>query len=348
MKRLRWGKRLAALGALLVLFAAGFSASAALPGYDRQGRLALVGEPEDAHPQVGYYVDGKLQSWDSLTWVDGGRSGKAMLLDGSGGYLVVGYDQLKLPKMTFSAWVNWQGAADSADPATALGQRLFTIRRSDSAYLTLSPWMQDDTLTKDGGSLNGLYMNFRYNNTVLHMFNPAKEDACFALPQNEWHHVAVTSDGLKLCLYIDGVLWLQEQLVMTVAELRALQFMLGTGAADGTPLHAMLDDAALYDRAMTAEQVKMLAHDIDPLASGATVPTDPPAYIATRPATTTTPPTTTAPSATTTAPTTQRAAGSYTVFGMNLPAWTLWTIGGVVLVYIVLSIILSVYAKRKK
>lgn len=98
------------------LGAAGGAAASATAGYP-DNRLVMIAEPGDADGDyVRYFRDGEELSLDDLTWVDGGRSGKAVLFDGSDQYLTLDYNQLQMQQMTFSAWVNWYGEDTAQTP----------------------------------------------------------------------------------------------------------------------------------------------------------------------------------------------------------------------------------------
>lgn len=300
-------------------------------GY-RNGRLSVVDEPESfSVADVTYYVGDERTDASQMVWVDGGRTGKALKLSGNGEFLRLGYTVTRVTAFTFSGWINWQGEAGGL----LTGQRLFTLARETSNYLTLSPYMKDETLTADGGYLNGLYLRYQYggvNGKVVDMFNPTSSEATYALPQGEWHHVAVVSDGQTIKLYIDGVRWFEEQVLTTMAELSAYSLDIGSGEWGDPTLNALLDDVELYNSALSASRVAELA--------GA-VGTEP--YLPTAPTTTTTAaPSTTEPTTTTTAPNTMSA----TLWG--IPMWGVYVIIGVVVVYAALAVLLSVLKRREE
>ena len=135
--------------------------------------------------------------------------------------------------------------------------------------------------------------------------------------------------------HVDGVLWFDDDFLMYVIDLKALAMLVGGGPWEGSYLHAMLQDVGLYEIALTGEQVAMLAADVDPLAEGAELPASSDPYIPTKPAGS--------------APASQAQAGDGggmpTLFG--IPVVAIYIIAGLVVVYMALSVVLSVRQKKR-
>jgi hypothetical protein len=78
------------------------------------------------------------------------------------------------------------------------------------------------------------------------------------LNDGQWHHLVATYDGKRIALYVDGV----EADAVTASGTLALNNLpvtLGENAASrGRPWNGWLDDARLYDRGLSAEEVKRL------------------------------------------------------------------------------------------
>ncbi len=297
--------------------------------YDRTHRLTVVSEPE-ALPTDGirYYRGEEQITAEELTWVDG-YDGKALSLPGDGTFLRLDYTVARVTAFTFSAWVNWQGGES--------GQRLFSVARSNENYLTFSPYMYNTALYKGNGFANGVYLRYQYggeNGTVVDVFNPTDEAVSYALPQNEWHHVAVTSDGRTVQVYIDGVLWLEERMMTTVYELNAHSLDIGTGEWGDPTLNALLDNVELYRKVLSVAEIQMLAGYSE---EGETV------YLPTAPSVTTTTTTT----VTTTVPTEPpRQTLGKTLFGM--PLWGVYIVGGIVTAYVTLTVLLNLHERKRK
>ena len=298
--------------------------------YDREQRLSVVSEP-DALPADGirYYRGEEQITAEELTWVDDGYEGKALQLKGDGTFLRLDHTVASVTAFTFSAWVNWQGGES--------GQRLFTIAREDANYLTFSPFMYDTSLYKNSGFLNGLHLRYQFggaNGTVLDLFNPTDETVSYALPKGEWHHVAVTSDGRTVQVYIDGVRWLEDRMMTSIYELYAHSLDIGTGEWGDPTLNALLDNVAIYRKVLNLTEIQALAGYTE---EGETV------YLPTKPSTTTTV-TTTTTTTTTTEP--ERQTLGKTLFGV--PMWGVYTLGGIVAAYVALTIVLNVHDRKRK
>ena len=335
------GRRCAALAVCGALLLAGMLPglpAAALDGFSK-GRLSIITEPGAVSDKVSFYKDGKEQGASAMTWVDG-RDGMALLLDGKTEYLQLGYAQLKTNRFSFSTWIKWLGAPDGAEEDARYNQRLFTYSRREERWLAFSPFARDASKQKEGGSLNGIYLDLGFNKTKtqegmhFEQFNPAADGVSYGLPEGSWHHVAVVSDEHSMKVYIDGTLWFDDPLLMSMVELQALTMKIGAAYDGGRCLHAELDDTALYEVALTADQIGMMAGGVDPFADGASMPPSTAPYIPTAPA-----------------PVSSEVSGTgdeddrpATVFGF--PVAGLVIMGGVVVVFAGLSILLSVRASK--
>jgi len=249
-------------------------------------RLVLVSEPDNMNDLVTYNIGGEASPRESMVWVDGGRNGKALSLSGNGETLSVEYLQMRHRTMTFEGWFNWRGAAEGAEPETAHQQRLFTAYRNDNTWFSIMPHVFDREKELDDGSiLNGIFASFHMetsnnNNRIMERWHPSSPDRtdCYALPQNEWHHVALVMDYFTIKLYIDGRLWFTDDLMLGVEEMYNNYFILGNGRTswNGPTLNALVDDMSLFNFALTDEQIKVLYAGGDPALSdpGTPPPTD--------------------------------------------------------------------------
>ncbi len=323
-------KRVLILGMAVMLFASMLTIPVSAIGFDRENRLSIVSEPEGLPADgIRYYRGDEQITADDLQWVDNGYDGKALYLPGDGTFLRLDYTVARLSQFTFSAWINRQGDES--------GERLFSVARSDQNYLTFSPYMYDPTLFRENGILNGMYLRYQYggaNGTDLDLFTPTNEQVSYAIPKNEWHHVAVTADGRTAQVYIDGVLWLEDRMMNTVYELLAFSLDIGTGEWGDPTLHALLDNVEVYRKVLNAEEIQALADVED------TTP-----YLPTRPTTTTTTTVTTVPVTTTQAKPIRQTV-SDTLWG--IPLWGVYTLGGIIAAYVVLTVVLNWHDRKKK
>jgi len=70
------------------------------------------------------------------------------------------------------------------------------------------------------------------------------------LTEGEWHHVAGTWDGVTQILYLDGV----EVARLTPTGVLTSGTMVRLSSPDGEPLNGMLDDARIYNRALSQDE----------------------------------------------------------------------------------------------
>ena len=312
--------------AAAVLTAAVLPVSAAMPlGYSKHA-LSVVTAPGKSSKYVEFYKGGKQQSSSALTWVDDPVRGKVLSLSGENEYVQVVSDPLPLMKSTFTTWVNWTQQGEDEPVLFSMSSRITDDR------LTLSLRHRDD-----GRGIDGVYLRFYHvDDTLIEWYNPVSDGVSYAIPENEWHHLALTVDGRYFRLYVDGRLWFEKMLIMGLVEMRANRLYFGTTGEENAPtLKAKLADVRLYDSAMSAAQVaRAMETGPNPFDSSQT---------ATAASTTLYHPTAPATTAATAAPT--KAAEGPIVIG-GFPLTTLLIMGGIVVVFILLSVILSRRGKR--
>lgn len=340
----------AAIAMLMLVTAMPFGASA-LEGYETNNCLVFATEPGATSPYVYYYKDGTQQDYAAMTWVDSGVRGKALQLDGVSEYLSVGYSQTLMSEMTFATWINFQGAVDLANPASAYWQRLLTMASGDLNYFTVSPHAMDAAVTDgEGGILDGLYMEYYRgisdgNSEAYRMkaFEPSRPNySHFGLPQNEWHHMAIVADEMSVRLYVDGVVVLEEVFLMNPAQMNVDSIKIGKGIWDNAPLHAQLDDTFLFDKALTPDQILSLMDSGDTAVANNPTPSVPStsSYQPTEPVTT--------------IPSQDMQARNddqpLTVFGLEVPLWGV-AIGvgllGFIAVMILIVNLYEIYWRKK-
>lgn len=81
-------------------------------------------------------------------------------------------------QFSFAAWVNWLGPAEGQSEESAYSQRLFTIHRRTDNWLSVSPRARDTGKVKDGGYLDGLYIDYTFQDnadaTHFEQFKPVQ------------------------------------------------------------------------------------------------------------------------------------------------------------------------------
>jgi hypothetical protein len=87
---------------------------------------------------------------------------------------------------------------------------------------------------------------------------PPPRTACPAPTDGQWHHLAGVYDGTKAVLYLDGVEKASAPVSGPVAWNNLPVTLAGNAAHRGELWSGWLDDARLYARALSAEEVKAL------------------------------------------------------------------------------------------
>lgn len=273
----------------------------------------LVGEPGEEHSYV-YFCDtdghypadilngNRYEGYTDDWWVEGRNGGLAIRLDSTKGrylrcsrYLFSNQQNGEMGAFTLSMWVNWQGNGE--DDAN-IGQKLLCLSTQDlddrwhtgdrlqwdpdTWYAFVSPHMRDDAT-----GLDGIYIAWENQNLYEsgEDFSVAGDNTTFALPTNEWHHIAVTMSDSEFVLYVDGH---RLYACTGTTELETMapfldRFFIGRGMEGDPTLDALIDDALMYPQVLDARHIAMLAAGLDP-ADGGTAPTTP-EYKPTHPAT---------------------------------------------------------------
>jgi sucrose-6-phosphate hydrolase SacC (GH32 family) len=73
-----------------------------------------------------------------------------------------------------------------------------------------------------------------------------------------WHDLVVRYDGVKLALFIDGVLRDQKPVSGQAAEAREASFLIGADPGGENVFHGLVDHAALWNRALTEAEIGFL------------------------------------------------------------------------------------------
>ncbi len=343
-------KMLAALCAavLVMLTAAVPAVSAATEGFDGNNCQSVVNGENPVSQYVSYYAGSEVLR-EEMTWVEDEERGTVLSLDGTSQYLTLSapYGEFNNTEMSFSTWINFKGAVDKTIPTGAIGQYLFSLYSSDERYFEVSPYEQDlTTMDQNGFSLNGLCSKFYRTDggevALRYDFTPVQaEYGNTALPEDEWHHVAVVIDSVYMQVYVDGTLVIESVFGVAVSQMYASHVYIGRGHAEGSYLHALLDDTMVFDKALTAEQVAALMVTDNPAMSQKT-----PEEIAALPQMTTTTmymPTTTQTLSLATTTNPNAIAQAENPMGLPLPVWGYALCVGILGVLIIICVIVNIY-----
>lgn len=283
-------------------------------------RIPLVGEPGEEFSYLQYFHGEMQVNSSDFGWTDG-KVGYAMILDGENNYLRFAPETFEtLSSFTLTAFINWQGGAS--------GQKLFTLSQNDYLYLEVSPYVSDPANGIDGFYVEGQGSDM----TPVSLYKPVRNDTTFRPKENEWYHLAVVVTPVDISLYVNGNLYLSKETTVPLTDMQFSRFLIGGGFYGDPLLNAMLDEVYLYPEALQREHIALLSAGIDPSVGG-NLPTQDP-YRPTAPSTSTTKKTTV------TGPTNKNEKDDDTLFG--LPKAMILIPGGVLLVVVVLSILLSI------
>ena len=173
----------------------------------------------------GNGLDGTLNG--DPQWV-AGQLGGALDFNGSGDYVEIPHDPLLsiTDEITIAAWTN-----------------MSTNASGEMAIVSKGGWGANDLpyeLTETAGDV--IFWQF---------YDDAGRDTCApeSPPVNEWHHIAGTYDGSVFQCYIDGELADEWAYAGTMPENTA-SVMIGRRSRGGTHFNCMIDDVAIYDRAL--------------------------------------------------------------------------------------------------
>lgn len=252
--------RAAALLAVLLMLGNGLFVSAERPqGFDADGCMPLITEPDESAKPLIYCRGDRDLNINMINWVDSER-GKAVQFNGVDEYFRIPYKSLQVSDFTLSLWVNWQGASDAEGGSGLANQRIFSARANQygKRYITLSPM----ETTAEGS--DGLRLHMRYENSDWDLHRPQAGP----LGQNEWHHLAIVATGQTLALYLDGVQMDEEMTMMDPAQMNLFQFYLGKGPTLGGDgyFNGLMDDVYLYKRALDVDEIGELIAGQQPAA----------------------------------------------------------------------------------
>ncbi len=257
---------------LLTFALLGGTVSAQRPrGFDAQGCMPLITEPGEAAQPLIFCRGDKDLTMQEVTWVEG-LQGQAVRFNGVDEYFRIGYNSLQLADFTLSLWVNWDGASSVAGGSAAENQRIFSARGEprDLRYLTLSP------LETTAAGEPSLRYFMQYHNSSWELTHPQARP----LTQGSWYHIALVSTEETVSLYLNGVLLDEEMTMMGLAEMRLYQLYFGKGTSkegDGY-FNGRMDNAYLYNRALTAEELAAL-HSSQTPTTTTTTTTRPPEVV---------------------------------------------------------------------
>ena len=195
----------------------------------------------DWSTRYAFDIDGRDQTGQYAATLLGGAAvvtdpirGKVLSLGGSGQHAA--FPLSVANARTFSAWVKWNGGA--------AWQRLLDFGADTTAYLFLTPSSATGKLrfaVAKGGAEQVL-------------------EAPAALPVGQWCHVAVTLDGARGVLYLDGAPVASGAVTIRPWDLLARNLYLGRSQFATDPyFNGSIDDFRVHGRALGGGEIAQLA-----------------------------------------------------------------------------------------
>lgn len=231
--------------------------SAAGTGFDENGKYAIIDEKAS--------LGGTLKGNENANWVKG-YLGEGLKLNGIDQFIEVDPAPLaSLSAMSFSTWVNWHGAVTpGAAPWDGFWDQTILCFATEGRFLYLSPVQYKDN-GKEGDEkvvfLDGIHAeanNGAGSNPSLQK-SPAS-DGYTGLAENVWQQLTLTMNGSRIVLYVNGVEFAAADCALKpsdICDVNGAWLNIGN-AWFGPKLNATLDETALYNKAMTAAEVKAL------------------------------------------------------------------------------------------
>lgn len=171
-----------------------------------------------------------------------GKSGNAVLLDGSTGYVSLPNDIVEdISDFTVAAWVYRNSSA------TKQSERIFDFGSGTGRYMFLSP--------NSGGTI-------RFAITLNGYHNERNLKGTAPLPSSQWTHVAITLSGTTLTLYVNGSQAGQtNDVAFTPWRLGpTAQNWIGRSQFQADPyFNGAIDEFRIYRGALPADQIAALA-----------------------------------------------------------------------------------------
>jgi len=200
--------------------------------YHRNLVLYYSFEQEDKKQVIDVSGNHNNGSIHGARYAEDRAGGKGMAFDGQDNYLSI--PGIHLQRFTFSAVVKPQTTTGSLN-----NQRLFLLD-GDKGYYTL----QGNTsgTLEFRASIHGRWAGIDENNN-----QPQLED---------WHSIAVTCDGFTVKIYRNGILTGQGRIFGD--DVAGTAYIGGTDAHNGRFWNGMIDEVALFNKALTSQEIKDL------------------------------------------------------------------------------------------
>lgn len=155
----------------------------------------------------------------------------------------------------FVTGIDFDGTNDEIVIADSASLDLSAVTASVWIYFdSVAGWQSFFHKNTTTGSTNDLY--FEQNNGRLYNYNTISTSGA-VLTAGQWYHLVYTADSSLERLYINGALVVEES-SQYLGTINANALRLGGSGGSGENLNGQMDEAALWNRAMSTEEVSDL------------------------------------------------------------------------------------------
>jgi len=177
------------------------------------------------------------------TWVDG-PAGEALKFDGNGDYVDLGNDSsLNITaQITMAAWIK-------VDAFDCEYQAIIT--KGDGSWRLQRNGTQDSIeFACTGAFVPGALVGSLFGTVNVN--------------DGQWHHIAGTYDGSRICFYVDGRLDISSEAAGSI-EVNDYNLVIGANAEKpGRNFKGSIDDVRIYSYALSAEDVTAISAEQNP------------------------------------------------------------------------------------
>ena len=264
--------------------------------FDRNGKYLVIDEPntfkDEFYQDVQNYISTKKIDNPSSKWVNG-VFGKGLRLNGEGDHVLVN-SELRYEitdKLSFETWISFEGDATPESRESDSGfwwQTMFSFTGAGGNWIKGMPsHFNNDTYKSGNMILDGTAVEVQKNwhenesqsGPKYTAYKPVPEGQTNHLPTHEFSHFVFTMDGNMLKIYVNGELFATQSCSVKPFELGIDTFRIGSYFVNDNfnlPLNAILDNTALYNRILSAEEVRNAYRK--PTDEGITLPERPKSF----------------------------------------------------------------------
>ena len=187
--------------------------------------------------------NGQMISMSTSTSPVEGRTGQALSFDGASQHITAPEPSTVTTSLSLAAWIYWQ---DSSANSVVV----YNGNMSSNGY----GFLIGNDIGSSGNYLGVILGGVSWSET-------GSGGTHYVLPHNAWTHVVATWNGSTWCLYANGSLYHCDGTSApgTPSYSPSSQAMQFAAQANGTnPFHGYLDDVRIYNRGLSATEIKQL------------------------------------------------------------------------------------------